>query len=298
MPPVPGTPHTSRIDTDRGTVEFIDQGSGPVVLVVHGSPGGADAGWLMGQFLVTAGFRVIAPSRPGYLGTPLTDGTGPIDAQADLHAALLRALDVERAAVLCWSGGGPSAYRLAVRHPELVCAVVAVAAVSERYEWRLGLDERFTFGTLPGNWLISMLARHRPDQLISATLSAEGDLDKEQLEQVTAAVSADPVQREFVLQLAATVSHRGDRHAGVANDMATFAAIDSLQLAAVQAPVLLVQGTADTDVPPGYSDFAATQLPHTTRIDVADGTHLAVWASESAAEVQDQIVVFLRESAV
>lgn len=296
MPTVAGTPPTTTLDTDRGPVEYVDQGDGPPVLVIHGSPGGADAGWLMGQFLVAAGFRVVAPSRPGYLGTPLTEASGPIDAQADLHAALLHELGIARAAVLCWSGGGPSSYRLAVRHPESVSGMAAVAAVSRRYEWRLGLDERFTFGTRPGNWLIGMLARHRPEQLISETLSAEGDLDPEELQKVAAAVSADPVQREFVLRLALTVSHRGDRRAGVTNDMTTFAAIDSLQLEAVQAPVLLVQGTADTDVPPLYSEFASQHLPRSTVLDVPGGTHLAAWASPGAPAVQIQIASFLRSA--
>ena len=294
MPAATGTPPTSTVETQRGTVEFLDAGSGPAVLVVHGSPGGADAGWLMAQFLVDAGFRVVVPSRPGYLGTPLTEATAPIDAQADLYAALLAELGIPQVGVLCWSGGGPSTYRFAVRHPELVSSVAAVAAVSRRYEWHLGADEKFAFGTRPGNWLISMLARHRPEQLISATLSSEGDLSKEQLAELSAAVSADPVQRQFVLQLAGTVSHRGDRRAGVDNDMSTFAAIDSLQLDAIRVPVLLVQGDADSDVPPAYSDFAADQLPDATMVTVPEGTHLAAWASPAAAEVQSQIVAFLR----
>jgi pimeloyl-ACP methyl ester carboxylesterase len=81
---------------------------------------------------VEVGFELISPSRPGYLGTRL-DGRGAIDDQADLYAALLDALGHDRAGVLTWSGGGPSGYRLAVRHPERVTALVAFAAVSGRY---------------------------------------------------------------------------------------------------------------------------------------------------------------------
>lgn len=294
MPAIPGTPATRTIDTDRGPVEFLEAGDGPAVLVVHGSPGGADAGWLMAQFLLTAGFRVVVPSRPGYLGTPLTEANASIDAQSDLHAALLTALEIPQAGVLCWSGGGPSSYRMAVRHADRVTALVAVAAVSRRYEWHLGMDEKFTFGTRPGNWLIGMMARHQPEKLIAATLSTEGDLDKEQIQQLVAQVCADPVQRQFVLSLAGTVSHRGDRRAGTDNDMTTFAAIDSLQLDSVQVRVLLVQGTADTDLPPSYTDFAAGQLPDNTVLTIPDGTHLAVWASADAASAQTRIVDFLR----
>ncbi len=117
------------LDTPLGPVQYATLGEGAPVLVVHGSPGGWDQGVAMGRFLAEAGRRVIAPSRPGYLGTEFGDRR-EIDRQADLHAALLDALGVERVGVLCWSGGGPSSYRLAVRNPERVSALVALDAVS------------------------------------------------------------------------------------------------------------------------------------------------------------------------
>ena len=104
------------VDTDLGPVGLVRAGSGPPVLMIHGTPGGTDSSLAMGRFLVAGGFHLIAPARPGYPGTEL-GGRQTIDDQADLHAALLDALGIERAAVITWSGGGPSGYRLAVRHP-------------------------------------------------------------------------------------------------------------------------------------------------------------------------------------
>jgi pimeloyl-ACP methyl ester carboxylesterase len=128
----------------------------------------------MGRFLAQAGFELIPPSRPGYLNTAL-DGRGAIDDQADLHAALLDVLGHGRAGVLPWSGGGPSGYRLAVRHPERVSSLVAFAAVSGRYEpAKKNLDSRVLINTSVGNWILRFLAAHAPTQTISATLKAEG----------------------------------------------------------------------------------------------------------------------------
>src|SRR4051794_16855448 len=107
------------VETDLGPIEYTTRGQGRPVLVVHGSPGGWDQAAAMAGFLPEDEFPGILPSRPGYLGTPL-DGRGSIDQQADLHAALREHLGVGPAGVLCWSGGGPSTYRLAVRHPERV----------------------------------------------------------------------------------------------------------------------------------------------------------------------------------
>lgn len=110
-PPVSQTAHTT-----FGRIEYLDRGQGLPVLVVHGSPGGHDQGSLMADFLVAAGLRAIIPSRPGYLGSELTAANRSIDGTADAHAALMATLGIDRFAVLCWSGGGPSCWRLAARH--------------------------------------------------------------------------------------------------------------------------------------------------------------------------------------
>ena len=53
--------------------------------------GGFDQGLELGDGLVRAGFRLIAPSRFGYLRTPLP-ADASAEAQADAHASLLDAL--------------------------------------------------------------------------------------------------------------------------------------------------------------------------------------------------------------
>lgn len=89
------------IQTPVGPVEYIDVGEGPVVVHVHGMLGGFDH-WKWCWFLVKAGFRVIMPSRPGYLRTPLASGRTPAE-QVVLLAALLDALGVDQAALYAYS---------------------------------------------------------------------------------------------------------------------------------------------------------------------------------------------------
>lgn len=126
-------------DTSVGKVEFIEHGEGAPLLFVHGSPGGCDQGALMAEFLVPegfrAGFRAIALSRPGYLGTPLTEGWRHPIKQADLEIALMDSLGIDRFAVMCWSGGGPSSYRLAAKHGDRVSALVALAGLTMHDEF-------------------------------------------------------------------------------------------------------------------------------------------------------------------
>jgi pimeloyl-ACP methyl ester carboxylesterase len=282
------------VETALGAVEVERAGEGPPVLVVHGTPGGSDQALAMGAFLREHGFETIAPSRPGYLGTPLGEH-GAIDDQADLHAALLDALGHERAGVLAWSGGGPSSYRLAVRHPDRVGGLVVAAGVSQRFQPdKASVDERLMMDTRAGNWLLRFLAAHAPKSTVSSTIAAEGELSRKELRERTKAVVGDDRQVELVLAMARAAGDRAHRGAGIDNDLARFAAIDSLELERIAAPTLIVGGDADSDVPPGHSDQAAATIPGTEHVVLERGTHLALWIHPDAGAVRDRAAALLR----
>jgi len=111
------------VNTSSGQIEYADVGTGAPILVIHGAGGGFDQGLEFARPLVDAGFRVIAPSRFGYLRTPLPQDASPM-AQADAHASLLDALQLEKVAVLGVSAGAPSAMQLCLRHPTRCTALV------------------------------------------------------------------------------------------------------------------------------------------------------------------------------
>ena len=109
--------------TDAGPIEYGRKGSGSPVLVSHGAGGGYDQGLFLGRELFGPGFDVIAPSRFGYLSTPVPNFASPAD-QADAHAALLDALGIPEAIVVGVSAGAPSAIEMALRHPARVSALI------------------------------------------------------------------------------------------------------------------------------------------------------------------------------
>jgi pimeloyl-ACP methyl ester carboxylesterase len=277
--------------TTLGEVAYVDVGEGAPVLFVHGSPGGSDQGALMGAFLVSAGFRVVAPSRPGYLGTPLTDATATPDQQAELELALMDTLGIDRFGVMCWSGGGPSSYRLAVRHPERVTALVSLAAVSKAYTFEHPHEEGLLTGGF-GKWLMKELVRHSPKAVVKMTATEEGDLSKEQAKELTEHIWNDPAKRDFVLGLMGTVS--GGRRAGYRNDLAQFPAIEDLELEKIRTPTLLVHATTDSDVTPDNSEHAVSRIPGAQIVRVETGTHVSVWTDPTSQDLQARITEFLR----
>jgi 2-hydroxy-6-oxonona-2,4-dienedioate hydrolase len=113
------------VETACGLVEMAESGSGPPALVVHGMAGGFDMGLRVGRGVLGDGYRVIAPSRFGYLRTPLPANASHA-AQADALASLLDALGISRAVALAVSAGAQPATHLALRHPERVQALVLI----------------------------------------------------------------------------------------------------------------------------------------------------------------------------
>jgi 2-hydroxy-6-oxonona-2,4-dienedioate hydrolase len=125
-------------ETPAGDIEYAEHGEGEPTLLIHGAGGGYDQGLLIGRDL-GRGFRVIAPSRFGYLKAPVPEDSLPA-AQADAHAALLDFLGVDKAIVVGVSAGGPSAIELALRHSNRVKALILLVPRTYDPTYSIGVD--------------------------------------------------------------------------------------------------------------------------------------------------------------
>ena len=116
------------IPTPSGPLEYCEWDEGSPLLLLHGVVGGCDVppSW---RALVPDAYRIITPSRFGYLGTPVPKEP-TVGAQAEAYVALLDALGIEKLPVLAFSAGSSSAVLLALRYPDRVSALVLVAANS------------------------------------------------------------------------------------------------------------------------------------------------------------------------
>lgn len=111
------------VQTRAGAMEYASVGRGPAVLVIHGAAGGFDQALDMTGALAERGYRVIAPSRFGYLRSPMPPGLTP-EMQADAYGDLLDHLGVEQVTIVSISAGAWSGSQFAARRPERCRALI------------------------------------------------------------------------------------------------------------------------------------------------------------------------------
>lgn len=126
-------PRGKFIDIDGVRLHYIDKGSGPVLLLIHGLAGQVlnFTHSLLGR--LTHDFRVIILDRPGsgYSLRP-DESLAPLTAQARIISRFCQALGLERPVIVGHSLGGAIALVLALNHPEQVGALALIAPVTHQ----------------------------------------------------------------------------------------------------------------------------------------------------------------------
>jgi pimeloyl-ACP methyl ester carboxylesterase len=120
---------TSRtIRTPNVTFEALEEGSGPLVLCLHGFPDTAHSFRHQMPAIAAAGFRAVAPFMRGYAPTRRpADGRFDGAALAEDVIALLDALDAERAVVFGHDWGAVATYFAALLAPARMTKIVTAA---------------------------------------------------------------------------------------------------------------------------------------------------------------------------
>lgn len=282
--------------TRLGPVEYDLYGTkGPVVLSVHAGLGGADQGRLFADWLSGESFRILSPSRPGYLGTPLDSGRTN-EEQADLLAALLDELGIERVGVLAVSAGAPVAYTFAARHPDRIWGLVSVGGVSKPQPGGTNSPTSRTFMNLVGQKLALLTAKLSFETIAAGTLAETSLFTEEQRTKRTAYIMNTPHVRAFFEAMFATTFPYQRRWPGTDNDAAQ-ARRGDLPLERITTPTLLIHGTQDGDVPFDHNEFAARRIPGAQRHVMEQEDHLSFWLSPQAPQAQAAARDFLREHA-
>jgi len=275
------------IDSPYGPIEFAEAGDGPAVLFIHGAGGGFDQGLGLGAAFLGDDYRVIAPSRFGYLGTPLPGEASP-EAQADAHLRLLDALHLDRVPVIGVSAGGPSAMQLALRHPDRCAALVLVVPMAWAPQRGAG-DGRLSSLFLP---VLNAVASS--DFLFwTAMKTARQTLVKTLLgTPVPVYRSATSEDRRSVDEMLRTILPISKRVTGIRNDSAVASSLTRYPLEEMRVPTLVISAADDLYDTCESSLHTAEQIRDARFIGFATGGHLLLGHGKA---VRSQITGFLQE---
>lgn len=113
------------VDVGSSRLTVVEQGQGPLVVLLHGFPESWYSWRLQFPALVEAGYRVVAPNQRGYAGSSSPESIEDFDivSLTDDVAALIEAMGESQAVVIGHDWGAPIAWHTALRHPERVRAV-------------------------------------------------------------------------------------------------------------------------------------------------------------------------------
>lgn len=250
------------VETDQGVLEYGIAGDGPPVLVIHGAGGGYDQGLLLGEFILGDEFTTIAPSRFGYLGTPIPEDAS-LAAQADAFASLLDELGIDRVVLVPISAGGPPGLEFALRYPERTSALIMTSAISLAGDPEVD-DERRTeiINRIVGSDLVYWLAIHAARRplldLLGVSPQVQARLTPAEME------SADLILEEMLPMSA--------RMPGILLDQSRVLPPD-YPIDQIEAPTLVIHARDDALVDFANGKHTAETIPGAEFIVLEDGGH-------------------------
>ncbi|MFW9861708.1 MAG: alpha/beta fold hydrolase [Candidatus Thorarchaeota archaeon] len=286
--------------TSLGEIEYTMKGSGPVLLMLHGSPGGYDQCALDMEMWVDHGFSLLGISRPGYLRTPLSTGE-TFEEQADAIEALLDTLGISKVAILAPSAGGPIGLHFALRHPDRLSSLILMAAVSNAYsvsqdqlDSLLGRIFLSDSGADFGAWLYDILTRRWTSMSLKEALKETMIVDSEEMNNYVKQVMDAPEQVDWYKRFIRTTCPMSPRMIGLNNDIKLLQQVSFTSLEDVKCPTLVIHGTVDGDVSFSNAEFAASSIPNAKLYKLENIGHV-VWLGEHVPEMNSEIIRFLKE---
>jgi pimeloyl-ACP methyl ester carboxylesterase len=145
------------VDASRYRIHYLDYGSGPAVMLIHGG-GAGGAVWFRQIAALSRRFRVIVPDNPIFGLSTQPDSASPMsEFTTDYLGSFMDVLGIDKASLVGLSVGGYLAARFTVDFPERVArlALINSAGLGRQLPWGFRLSSLPLFGhifTQPPRW--------------------------------------------------------------------------------------------------------------------------------------------------
>ena len=260
--------------TRHGAMEYAVAGAGPPILMIHGTGGGFDQGLGFAHGLIAAGYRVIAPSRFGYLRSALPDDPSS-ENQADAFVDLLDWLGIDKVPIVGGSAGALSATAFAIRHPGRCAALVALVPASYAPDRSLApppgaLTEFIINRGLRSDFLFWLGLSTAESAMTGALLATDPAL-------VAAASPEEQARARSILWGILPVSARAD---GLLNDARLAGNPAPMALATIRVPTLAISLEDDRFDTIAAARHIAAEVPGAKLVTWPTGGH--IWIGHDA----------------
>ncbi len=262
------------VNTPCGMIEYADVGTGAAILAIHGAGGGFDQSLDLAHDLLGSGFRVVADASP--------------KAQADAHACLLDALNLQKVVVIGGSMGAPSAMQLCIRHPERCSGLILLFPIAfaprptnepppkpsafAQLLMNTTLKSDFAF------WSASKLSRDTVMKTIGATPPADFQ-------------NAAAEEEARVLAVLRNIEPISQREKGLRNDAGVAPSVPRYDLEQVTVPTLVISAEDDLFGTFKGGRYTAEHIPGARFVGYPTGGHLLVG---HGSDVRRELAEFLK----
>jgi 2-hydroxy-6-oxonona-2,4-dienedioate hydrolase len=264
-------PELSKVIQSRfGDLEYAEAGSGVPFLMVHGTGGGFDQGLFFAKRFSEAGYRVIAPSRFGYLRTAFPSDPSS-ENQADAFVDLLDALGIDKVAIAGGSAGALPALAFAIRHPDRCAALLPLIPASyvprDTPVQSVPPDQmQMAMTVLKSDFLFWLAIALAPDFLTEALLATKPALIK-------AADPAEQARARHILETILPVSRRAE---GLINDARLASDPAQMAIETITAPTLAVSYEDDGFGTAAAARYIGEHVPGARTHIFPDGGHIGI----------------------
>ncbi|MCU0301026.1 MAG: alpha/beta hydrolase [Candidatus Nanopelagicales bacterium] len=256
---------------DGRTLALAEWGDphGLPVLAIHGTPGGRISWWGPDPSIdARHGLRRFSLDRPGYGESTRQPGRRVVDLVADL-VTVADTLGLGRFAVTGGSGGGPHALALAALLPERVLRCLAVVSVAPigpdglaEEAWLDGMTEGNVLefrAAMAGEAEIRALCEAERGTILARLADGRSDIlgdayELAEQDRTQMARHSVPMGAQMAHALAPGVD-------GWVDDDLALVQPWGFDVAAIEVPVRLSYGRADTLVPAAHGDWLASAIP-------------------------------------
>jgi len=265
------------ISTQFGTLEYAVAGSGPPLLMIHGTGGGFDQGLSFASALQQRGHRIIAPSRFGYLRS-VFPADPSLANQADAFVALLDHLRIDRLPAIGGSAGALSATAFALRHPDRCAALILLVPAanvsgSDPVEMS-ALQQTAVRAMLNSDFLYWSAIQTVPEQLIGTLLATDPRLLS----------NVSPSERKRAFAIVSDMMPIHARAKGMLNDARQAGHPANMDFSRLKMPLLVISAEDDRFGTAATARKIAAMVPRSKLTILPDGGHIWLGHNEAVAE--------------